>query len=251
MFAFKKLVAPFVIPPGLFVLILLAAAVVQLRRRRRASGLFCLFVGLMIWAAATIPAADWLAAGLEKGQAIEPRPQGDVIVMLGGAVYPGVRDMSGSGAPGPGTMERLVTTARLQRRLGVPIIVSGGAVTPGGASSAAIGKRFLADLGIPAEMIITEERSRDTFDNAQYTHEICRLKGFRRPLLVTTGLHMPRALFCFARAGLKVAPYPCGLVAWENRPVHWTHYLPTAANLELTAAALHERLGLLYYRLRY
>jgi len=251
MFTLKKLITPFIIPPGLFVLILLVGAIVLQRRRKRAAGLFCMLMAAMIWVFATVPMADLVVAGLEERSTIPSQPQGDVIIMLGGGMYPGVRDMSGIGAPGFGTMERLVTAARLHRRLGVPIIVSGGTVFKNGGNIAEVGARFLMDLGIPAEMILSEDSSRDTYENAIYSKELCRLRSFKHPLLVTSAMHMPRALFCFEKAGLRVTPYPCGLTLWEERPSHWSDYLPTAANLEITAAGLHERLGMLYYRVRY
>ena len=166
-------------------------------------------------------------------------------------MYSGSPDLSGKGAPGFGTMERLVTAARLQRRLGIPILVSGGRVPPTDTAIAPIAARFLVDLGIPSSMVLMESQSRDTYENALYSLRICKQKGYTRPILVTSGYHMKRAVFCFQSVGLKVTPFPCGFTVWPEKPLHWRLLLPSADSLQAVAMGLHEWMGRLYYWIRY
>lgn len=251
MFILKKIVAPFLLPPGLFIVLLFVVAMaLRSSKKRGAAFLMGLFAAL-IWASSTAPAADLAMGGLEAEQAIPADPRGDVIIMLGGAALTGTPDFSGVGAPGGGTLERMVTAARLQRKLKVPIIVSGGKVHEVDESIALVTRRVLIDLGISPEMVIMEDRSRDTYENALYTKEICQSRGYKKPLVVTSAYHMARSRFCFEKVGLGVTPYPCAFQVWKARPRHWTQYLPTSGHLDMVAAALHERLGLLYYRMRY
>ena len=76
------------------------------------------------------------------------------------------------------------------------------------------------DLGVPAERIELEERSRNTFENALYTAVILRRRGWRRVAVVTDAFHMPRALYVFRRLGLDAVGEPvrhrCGgsRLAW-------------------------------------
>lgn len=251
MFLFKKIVAPFLLPPGVFILFLSGWGLWAVHRKNRLAAWIGLTTAALLWICALGGTADWMMGRLEAGLSIPEIRETDVIIMLGGAALDRSPDLSGSGAPGPGTMERMVTAARLHRRLGVPIIVSGGRVHPTRASIAGLTRRFLVDLGIPAQQVIVEDQSRDTYENALFSKRLCDQHGFRRPLLVTSGYHLKRAIFCFDRVGLPVTPFPCALTTWPGREHHWYHFLPDADALAATAAALHEWLGLLYYRLRY
>ncbi len=251
MFLFKKIVTPFLLPPGVFVLLLVAAAIWTWRRKERGGGRTFLAVALLLWLSSMGATAQWMMGRLEADLAIPEAPRADVIIMLGGGAYDQVPDLSGRGTPGPGTMERMVTAARLQRRLGIPIIVSGGKVYRTSASIATVTRRFLIDLGIPADQILMEDQSRDTYENALFSKQICDRSGFRRPLLVTSGFHLKRALYCFEAVGLAVTPFPCALTTWPGQPKAWRHFLPDAQAMAASVAALREGLGLIYYRMVY
>lgn len=248
MFLFKKMAAPFLLPPGLFILVLLGWGLWAVHRKNRLAAWLGLTTAALLWICAMGATADWMMGRLEAGLSIPEVREADVIIMLGGAAFDQSPDLSGSGAPGPGTMERMVTAARLQRRLGVPIIVSGGRVHPTRASIAGLAQRFLIDLGIPAQQVMVEDQSRDTYENALFSKRLCEQHGFQHPLLVTSGYHLKRAIFCFDRVGLPITPFPCALTTWPGSERHWYHLLPDADALAATAAALHEWLGLLYYR---
>jgi uncharacterized SAM-binding protein YcdF (DUF218 family) len=251
MFILKKLITPFLLPPGIFVLVLAVLGVAAgFRKNRRLCTVYTsLAIGL--WVLSSAPAAHWLTRSLESGYSMSSIPETDIIIMLGGGVYSRSPDMSGIGAPSQGTLERLVTAARLHRRTGAPILLSGGQVFDGAGSSALIAARFLQDLGIPAQFLIVEDQSRDTYENALYSSRICRRKGFEKPVVVTSAIHMRRSLLCFKAVGLDVAPFPCGFRTWPGQKLHWSACLPSYEQLDAAASALHEWLGLLYYRMKY
>jgi uncharacterized SAM-binding protein YcdF (DUF218 family) len=69
--------------------------------------------------------------------------------------------------------------------------------------------------------------------------------------VVTSGYHLRRAVLAFDAVGMNVSPFPCGLTTYPGKRYHWYHWLPGARSLYGTSAALHEWLGLLYYRVRY
>ena len=208
----------------------------------------CIFAAL-IWIFSLPPVADLLISGLEKGITVPSKVEADVILMLGGGLYDNSPDLSGLGTPGPGTMERMVTAARLHRRLGIPIVVSGGKVYATSGSIARITKRFLVDLGISPDAVILEDRSRDTYENALYCKAICEQRGFKKPLVVTSGYHLKRALLCFNKVGLTVTAFPCALTTWPGKRYGWQHWLPSAGALHTMAEACHEWIGLVYTRL--
>jgi uncharacterized SAM-binding protein YcdF (DUF218 family) len=249
LFALKKLLTPFVVPPGVFVLLLIALGTHRLFVRKRRSGLAGIFLGLLLWAACTGPLSNSLMENLESRHPIPKTVEGDVIVLLGGGVIDGVPDLSGSGAPTGHMYPRIVTAVRLQKRLGLPVIVSGGKIREDATPEAVIVKRFLVDLGVEERRIILEDRSRDTFENAAFTREICGRHAFGRPILLTSAHHMTRSVETFRKAGLNVAPFPTNFHSLGHRPHNPWSYLPSADSLWVTSAALHEYLGLLFYRI--
>jgi hypothetical protein len=72
---------------------------------------------------------------------------------------------------GPLTLERIAAAARQQRRLGLPILVSGGLSEDHKASLAPLMSQALEeDFGLSARW--REERSRNTFENASFSAAI-------------------------------------------------------------------------------
>jgi uncharacterized SAM-binding protein YcdF (DUF218 family) len=245
----KKIVAAFLLPPGCLILLLMGCALFHFRRRAAGPALWFLLPALLLWGMSSAYVPQTLFASLERDLSIPARPAGDVIVLLGGGVHDGVPDLSGSGAPSEPMLARLVTAVRLQRRLGVPVLVSGGAVFAGRSSEAPVDRRFMIDMGVPADKILIEDKSRDTMENAYFSKKILEREGLKRPLLVTSAVHMRRSVEAFRRAGLKVTPVPSSFRTAPGRPFIWADWLPSASALEDTSAALHEYLGLLYYTL--
>ena len=198
MFAFKKLITPFLLPPGIFIAILIFSGLLFLRKSSKA-GILNMLIGISLWLLSIVPVSDTLIKGLENDLTMPANPIGDVIILLGGGVYNGVRDLTGEGAPSEDTLARIVTVARLQKRLRVPVIVSGGAVFPWRKAEAPVDTRFLMDLGVPGDKILVDDKSRDTLENARYVKEICEKRRFRYPILITSAYHMKRALLSFRK----------------------------------------------------
>ena len=250
MFVAKKIIAALLLPPGCFIVLLCWLGWRLIRKKRRGTGLVLWLLALLIWGVASAPIADRLIGSLERGYAIPQPLRGDVIVLLGGGLLDGVPDLTGRGAPPGDMLSRVVTAVRVQRLLGVPIIVSGGVVYQGMSAEAPIIRRYLLDLGVPADRIILEEKSRDTEENARFCKDILRQRGFTAPLLLTSAYHMRRSEAAFSRAGVRVTPLPANFKQ-EQRARVWADYLPNADALATTAKALREYLGLGWYKLTF
>lgn len=68
----------------------------------------------------------------------------------------------------------------------------------------------LKAMGIPAEVILFEDRSKNTGDNAANTKKILEAANLQPPyLLITSAFHMPRASLIYAQAGIPTVAYPC------------------------------------------
>lgn len=243
----RRILSAFVLPPGIFVTLFAAAGFWHLRKGRRLAAAIHLAAGFLAWVLSVPPGADLLLRGLEAPYQAVRDPRGDVIVLLGGGVYGGASDLSGTGAPSEEMWARVATAVRLQRRLGVPVIVAGGRVFRGKAAEAPIVGRVLLDLGVPADRIILEERSRDTRENAAYAAEIARRAGYGHAVLVTSAYHMRRAAMEFRRAGLPATPCPAVFQTWPGKRYGPEDILPDPWSLRRSSIALRERAALVVY----
>lgn len=249
-FILKKIITPFLLPPGIFILFIGAIGVMLTFTRRWRIGLLNLSLVLLMWTLSTAPVANFLMLGLESEFSIPANPSGDVIILLGGGIIDRVPDLTGTAAPSPLMMGRIVTAVRLYKRLGLPIIVTGGRVFGDGAvSEAPVVKRFLVDLGVPESIITEEDRARNTAQNARLTAAICHQQGYSRPILLTAAYHLKRARMAFDATGMTVTPFPAYFLGSGDHAYTWYHLLPRAAALYTSANALYEYIGGLYYRM--
>lgn len=249
MFILKKLTLAFIKPPGVFVLIAAAATGYMILRRRWRPALWMALAVLGLWLPAIKPVSEQLRQGLVSGiPGIDAPLSGDVIVVLGGGVDDRVSDPFGAlGVVSESTARRIVTAVQLYGRLGVPIIVTGGAPLGERVTEAEVAARYLVSLGVPREAVITEGRSRDTGENARFVSDICRERGFGRLLLVSSTYHLKRAVMAFGGMGLAIRPVGDTGTDVAARDYRWSDFLPVS--YDDTAQYLHEYLGMLAYRL--
>jgi len=162
MFILKKILTAFLIPPGIFISLLICSGIWLFFRKSWKAGFLNCLIGIFIWLLSLAPVSDMMLRGLESGFKIPESPSGDVIILLGGGVYDEAPDLSGIGAPSGEMSGRIITAVRLQKKLDIPIVVSGGIVFDGRKAEAVIVRRFLIDLGLPSDKIIMEDRMRNT-----------------------------------------------------------------------------------------
>ena len=251
MFFFKRLVTPYILPPGLFILALILSGALCVFWHRRKIGIFNLAIGLLFWICCTAPFSDFLMRGLESEFYMPKKVKGDVLILLGGGIIDKVPDFSGYGIPTDRMIGRIVTAVRLQKNLNIPIIVSSGKASKNRNSAALIAKRFLIDLGVQEDQIVIEEKSRDTYENAKYIREICSRNDYKNPILITSASHMKRSLLSFKKVGIDVMPYPANFQSKSINEYGWHSYLPRSSSLGKTSLAFHEYLGLFFYKLAY
>jgi len=187
-----------------------------------------------------------LLVSLETGLAhpAPPAAPPQAIVILSGDE----QEFLGQGyVPGMLTLEREREGAALARANPLPVLVSGGAITPWSIPLADQMARSLhQDFAIDVRW--RERASLDTWQNAQLSAAILRAQNITSVYLVTHAWHMRRALLAFRRAGIEATPIPVGLDAPER--LRLTSFLPQTRAWEQSYYALHEWLGRLWYSLR-
>jgi uncharacterized SAM-binding protein YcdF (DUF218 family) len=173
----------------------------------------------------------------------------DGIVVLGGSVDPDLsvahRTEVVRSAP-----DRMIAAAALARRYpNARVVFSGGSsnLLSNDAREADYAGAVFESLGVAKARLIMERRSRNTFENAEFSKKIAAPKPGERWLLVTSAFHMPRSVGLFRKAGFAVQPYP---VDWR---VGGREDLFTFTNLAIdglgrTDLAVREWIGLVAYR---
>lgn len=217
----------------------------------RRAGAAILFVGMLVlWGPATPVFSNWLQGTLEARhppRPVEAVPAAEAIVVLGGAV----------GAPRPPRMypdlydaaDRVWHAARLYRAGKAPQIVASGGGLPWKDtrySEAAVMQSLLAEWGVPRDSVLLEARSANTRQNATHTAALLREKKINRVLLVTSALHMRRALATFWEAGVRAFPAATDYRVVEAEPTA-LDAVPSAEALAGSTAAIREYVGYVVY----
>lgn len=193
---------------------LLSAACFVLQRKRWAVGLACTGFATL-WVASLPVVALALAAPLEdKYPALtaQAAPIADAILVIGGA-------LSGAEPPRRPTFNlgpaagRVWHTAQLYRAGKARWVIVAGGNQPGQEHEQVEADaivEMLGGLGVPRDAIRMEGLSRNTRENAVNSLPLVQSVGAKRILLVTSALHMPRALKTFAKAwsgyGIELIP---------------------------------------------
>jgi len=237
----KTLLHTVLLPPGGPLLVAGAGAWLArsgVTARVRRAGWLLLAASLVVsWLLATPVVADWLERAAERSPPLDlTRPvAAEALVILGGGdERVAAPEYGGAPAPGPLLLERVAYGAFVAHRTALPILVSGTAQ-----EALAMRTSLARDFGVEVRWV--EGRSRDTFENAQFSAPLLKAAGVSRIILVTDGAHAWRAAHEFAGTGLAVVPAPVGL--WAPRETGMQRYLPSTAALNRSRSALYELLG--------
>lgn len=241
-------------PMGLVLLWTAALALVAAVTHGRRSLPRSLAIGLVWYAGIAFVSApavvNPLVGALERKVAPGECAAGTPLIVLGGGVSGRQPDVSRFEAMSPATLTRLSAAARLALRDDAVLIVSGGAI--GLVSEADFMADFLVRLGLAPERIVREARALSTAENAERIAALLAgadaSAGSSIPRLVTSALHMPRAVASFQAVGMSVCPVPVDRQAIDDVP-RWALWPQTTALVKFDRW-WHEQLASLAYRLR-
>lgn len=219
--------------------------------RERAGRRLSIVGGVALLVFGLLPTSHYLVYPLESRFPQPTLPQRVTgIVLLSGAERPAASQEYGepqlSWAAGRYTTALRLAVKYPEARL----VFSGGPpVDPdtGRLGQTGVAKQILSSVGIDPARLAFEEASSDTCDNASNTKALVQPKQGETWVVVTSAIHMPRMIACFRAAGWDVIPAPADrhvvLGGWNAGSFQVTD------NLALLDMALHEWVGLAYYRL--
>jgi uncharacterized SAM-binding protein YcdF (DUF218 family) len=149
--------------------------------------------------------------------------------------------------------DRVLHAARLFHAGKAPLVLVSGGRLPWqtrGAPEARTIEALLHTLGVPPEAIVREEGSANTYENCTRSHKILRARGARDVLLVTSALHMRRALATCRTAGIEARPAPTDYWVVADSPMTALDWAPEIDALQLTHLTLKEYIGFEVYAAR-
>ena len=246
--------------PIIWVLVLLALGVILTKRTRKGRllrvGRYSLLAALvLLFVFSTKPIANLLTYPLESRYSwpsAEVLSTLDVVVVLGGGVHPSgalrqTADLNDDAYP------RFYHGVRVFKESGAGLLAfCGGPDREGTESEAEVMKAMAIQSGVAEERILAETQSQNTMENIANLARLLPAGQGRRIGLVTSATHMPRSHKVCSRHFPydTVIPIP---VHCTYDPIRWSmgDFTPSAGGLDRSSIALHEWIGMLWYRLRY
>ena len=248
MFVLKQFLKQLILPPVIWMVPLLVVLIFW-RRRWARKLLFVTLCGILLLHSGLV--GHCLRYPLESRYAplLDPKGVGP---------YDGIVVLTSTSIPAEGLLpfptidehmfRRLDEAWRLYKIQPKPIIVSGGHVNPftPDRGENKIACDYLIRWGVAQHHVSGESKSRDTFENAMETAKLLKEKGWKRYLLVTSALHMPRSMLAFSANAPEPIPAPGDFTLGQAKlsPLDWA---PTTSAARAIASTLHEYVGLANY----
>lgn len=242
-----------VLTPGVLLLggLIVGAALLWTRRRWRA-GRTLLTLWAVIFALLVVtPVQPFLTETLENRFPANPPlpPHLDGIIILGGAIDQYISQRHGQISL-TDAAERMVDGAILAKEHPeARVLFTGGSADPlrPEPREAPFAQALLMQLGVSPDRLVIEDESRNTYENAVFSQRLADPKPGQAWVLVTSARHMPRSVGVFRHIGWTVIPWPVDYTSGGGK--EWANLDVPLHRLRLLTQALHEWVGLAFYRL--
>src|SRR5690606_29161833 len=248
----SSFLANLVIPLNLCVTLLVIAVVLLMLRWRRTAG--ALVAMSLAWGVFwSLPASSlWAGGRLEQLYPYTPPselPAAQAIVVLGGHTAGGRQNWF-QPYDRDTAVTRTAAAATLYQAQRAPVIVLSGAALEGSQSEAEFMAANLRKTGVPADALILEKNSFNLYENALYSARILKEQNINRVLLVTSALHMPRAMAAFSKQGLTPIAAPSAPQIVVPDDPDFSFWLPDERTFFASRSIIKEYVGMLMYWLR-
>ena len=254
MLLLKKIVAHFFFPIPLIFLFSFAGLFLLWFTSRQKTGKIFITAGLTIFLLSSYgQTSNFLIKSLESRY---PPISNDIlmsgpdnlpklVVVLGGG-HTSNPDFPITSQVGSGSLIRLMEGIRIYRQIpGCKLVLSGGGMfdpVPEAETMA----RMAESVGVDDADIIIEAESRNTHEQAMFLAPMLGDKDF---ILVTSALHMPRAMALFEKLDMNPMPAPTHHLVIKKDYWATDLLLPSSGNIGKLRVAIYEYLGMAYSKL--
>ncbi len=240
----------FVIQPlNLIALLVIGSVLASWHGKARAARWMAVLAMLGLIAPIVVPIDRWLLEPLERRfSAPDPMPQRiDGIILLGGAQRPTLTayweqpELNASA-------ETLTTFLALARRYPTAkLVFSGGSgdIFRQDLSEEQTVRLFLKQQGFDETRVQYENKSRNTYENALFSHRLVEPRLNETWLMITNARTVPRAMGVFRKVGWNVTPMPADHTVVPNG--EWQPQFNLALGFAAINEGLHEWLGMIAY----
>lgn len=250
-FPLSKLIVWIIYPLSITFILLLLALFGLIRKKKKTFHIFFIAAISILYLFSINSTAYFLFYPLESMYInfSNQYPKADVIVVLSPGIryskHPSMEVELDSGS------NRILKAVRLFKGGVAPLILmSGGSgeLFTNQKPDAHAMKSLAVEFGVPADRILVETRSRNTYENALYSKEILKNMGQKTIIIVTSAFHMPRAVATFKKMGIEPIPISTDFLS-PQKEFDISYFIPNVINLNRSSLAIKEYVGLLIYRL--
>jgi uncharacterized SAM-binding protein YcdF (DUF218 family) len=237
-------------PSQVIVLLLVLGAALLAAGRHRVGRWLCMAGAAALFAFGVLPSSHLLVGMLEERFPAAHLPQRiSGIVLLAGAERPRATEVHGEPQLNRHAA-RYTTVLRLAHRYPKARLVFVGRPfrdpATGKLDESGVARMLFSSTGIDPGRVNYETRATDTCDSAVNAKALMRPVAGEDWVMVTSASHLPRAVACFRAAGWDIIPLGADHQVTRD---DWTlGKFRVADNLALLDVALHEWLGLAFYR---
>ncbi len=239
-FFLKKFISAWLLPLPLSLTLGLAGFIFFCFHRQKC-GRLCLGLSLVILILFSFkPFPDFLINNLESHYQNLARPPSGIkqVVILGGSIG---KISNQSAQIGNDSLARLIEGIRLYRQIPQGKLIFTGGSVYGEPSIAKSMQQIAVSLGVPVQDIQIAGDAKDTLQETLQLKLLLKAQPF---ILVTSAVHMTRAMQLCQRQHLSAIPAPAHYLNGSTEGVKL--YFPSSYNLYLADLAIHEYLGLLW-----
>lgn len=224
-FTLKKIISFFIMPISIGLMLCLLALYFVVANKMKKAKLFLSLTFIWFFLISFAPFSNALVKPLENVYPKISDNMSDVhyILLLGGDFQ-----------------HRGYEALRLYKKMNNIKIITSGFEGARQISSAQEAKEKLIQLGVKEEDIMTQSSPKDTFQEAI---EVKNIVGNEPVFLVTSAIHMPRAMLIFKNEGVNVIAAPTNFLYEQD--VSFYHLIGAKYALN-TQQAIHEYMGILY-----
>ncbi|OQW46815.1 MAG: hypothetical protein A4S09_02600 [Proteobacteria bacterium SG_bin7] len=209
--------------------------------------IYLLLIIVFLGAISISPLPEVLMANLELPQSNDETQYREYAVVLGGDNIHFIKDKNKFDYAE--SFDRVGEALHLYRQKKISkIILTGGDVEYAGqiVNESKASAAWLVAMGVPEGDILTEEKSRSTYENASFVKEIIDSRKITEFYLITSASHMRRALGVFRKLGMNPTPYSVDYRAPAgNGKIFWNAM--GLGKLSILKAAIYEYAGIAYY----